>query len=189
MIIPAGFAHIVHLFAGDAIPTGASVTYGIDTNGVGDPNLIASLCHGAMADTFVELMGPSTSLNETLIHVGPSPDGPVGNYAEVVVAGNTGAQVTPQVAVLVRKRSLLGGRKNRGRFYLPGLIEGGVNEGGLLSEATYTAWQSAASAFLTALDTAGHAMVILHNAVGAPTPVSALVLDTKVATQRRRLRR
>jgi hypothetical protein len=189
MNIPSGFGHIVHLFTGDAVPNGASVTYGIDTDGAGDPNVIAALAHGCMGNSFVSLMGPSTALVETLVRIGPSPDGPVGNHIATVLGGNTGSQVTPQVAVLVRKRTNLGGKRHRGRFYLPGLIEGGVNERGEVSSATQTAFQTQAAEMLAALITAGIPMVILHNGITAPTPVTELIVDSRVATQRRRLRR
>lgn len=79
-------------------------------------------------------------------------------------------------------------------MYLPWAItttEG--DEGGTLLGPTVTAAQAKATAFLSALGTNTVPMVVLHDpgltAVGAPNPVTSLLVDNRVGTQRRRLGR
>jgi hypothetical protein len=110
--------------------------------------------------------------------------------------GDSTVGMLPQnCALLVRKNTGLGGRKNRGRFFLPGMVsEEGVNNVGIIDTADRTAYQGGADAFLAALGTGDLIlpMVILHNDYGDdtpdPTPVTSLTVDSTISTQRRRLR-
>lgn len=188
MVIPAQHAQIAHHFGGDALPRGATVTYGVGFIGIPTPNSIAETCHALFALHFLPLMGSSVNMPETIARLGPSPDGPSGSFANPVSGGNSNNHVTPQVSVLIRKRTSSGGRRHRGRFYLPGLIESGVDPGGLLSGDTPAAFQDGADDFLAALATAALPMVILHFDATDPTTVISLDVDARVATQRRRLR-
>lgn len=101
----------------------------------------------------------------------------------------TGDPSPPQVAVLVQKSTGLSGRKNRGRMYLPGPVDAGVESSGLLTTTYLAQLQSAVDAFGDDLSTAGYAPVVLHTeAADTPTPINEFVVVRKVATQRRRLR-
>jgi hypothetical protein len=106
----------------------------------------------------------------------------------------TGSQESPQVAVLIRKNTGFAGRSQRGRNYWPGIREADVEISGNLVVGTRTAWQDAATFFLAQFSGGGLAvtdMVLLHDS-GSPTSGATLVtsytVDSKVATQRRRLR-
>lgn len=188
MVIPALHAQISHRFRGDAVPRGAVVTYGVGFGGVPLPNDLAADCHDLFAARFLPLLGPSIALDETIARLGPSPNGPSGSWSVDVLGGNSGGQVTPNVALLFKKRTNVGGRKHRGRFYLPGIIEAAVDAGGHLAGDAPTDFQAAATQFLSGLATAGLPMVVLHSDATDPTPVIALVVDNTAATQRRRLR-
>lgn len=102
-----------------------------------------------------------------------------------------GNPLPPNCAVLVQKRTALGGRRNRGRFYVPGIPEGNVDEVGTIAGATLSTWQTIVNDILStfvALLTVD-ACVLLHNtAPFAPTPITDLEVAAKIATQRRRLR-
>lgn len=112
-------------------------------------------------------------------------------------AGDTGTNTSdfaPQnVALLLKKRSDVGGRRNRGRMFMPGVPESAVNEIGELTSTYRNAVNGLASDFLDYCQSGGSSnsanMVILHSsAPSTPTVVTSLVCDTRVATQRRRLR-
>jgi hypothetical protein len=103
-------------------------------------------------------------------------------------------------AHLVRKNTTAGGRRNRGRFYLPGVNEGGVNDVGVLDQSQITATNTALTNFLAECFIPAElfeGMVVLHSYLAgtpsgeqmAPTPVASLVCQPVIATQRRRLRR
>jgi hypothetical protein len=111
----------------------------------------------------------------------------------------TGGAVPQNTAVLVRKLSALGGRRNRGRFFVPGAIETTIEPHGVMATGNIASWQTAADAFLAAVNGAGGVgnMVILHSTEALPAPpghpeptdVTALKVLELCATQRRRLRR
>jgi hypothetical protein len=98
-------------------------------------------------------------------------------------------------ALLVKKQTALGGRQNRGRFFLPGMLtEEGVNNVGVIAAGDRQSYQNKASSMLTSLAVGPliAPMVILHNdtptPVPDPTPVTSLYVDNVISTQRRRLR-
>lgn len=98
-------------------------------------------------------------------------------------------------AYLIKKTTNSPGRWNTGRMFLPGVEEGKVDNAGLIDTAKRTAINTAVTNLGIAYGAADFNPVLLHNrAVGdvepprAPTGLSALVCDERVATQRRRLR-
>jgi len=124
--------------------------------------------------------------------------------AGAAVAGGGSSTVNPpNVALLIRKRTPLGGRKNRGRTYLPfALVESAVSENGTISPTQVTALQAQATLFLNQLSTDITPMVIENKTFNTPLPphfvtainpsvqnVSAYTVENLVATQRRRLGR
>jgi hypothetical protein len=114
-----------------------------------------------------------------------------GDYLPNVV-GTYNVSPPPQnVALLVQKLTGLAGRKYRGRAYLPPcyIDRAGVSDIGVVLAATRTTLNGRLALFLAALLTASNQMFILHSdGVTIPTQVTALNLETVVATQRRRLR-
>lgn len=112
------------------------------------------------------------------------------------VAGGLAGGFLPQnSALLVRKVSGLGGRRNRGRSYWPGLLrDGDVSNVGQLEAGVRADLQGRMDDFMDSLlaTDPGPALqpVILHRTgVLAPTPFSQYVVEPTVATQRNRLRR
>lgn len=107
----------------------------------------------------------------------------------------SGTYLPQNTAVLVQKRSALGGRKNRGRMYVPFCAsEGSVDNVGNIDSTDLGVLQGLADDFLASLLDAdpGPAlpMVILHSVSSeTPTTVTELRVDPVIATQRRRLRR
>ena len=97
-------------------------------------------------------------------------------------------------AVLVHKRTARGGRRGRGRLFVPWAIsEGDVDEVGKISTSTVGALQTKFNNLLTQLTTNNVPMVLLHSEgqtpAGAPNLVTSLVVDPLISTQRRRLGR
>jgi len=188
MIIPVGSAHVIHVFEGEALPNGAATTYGIRLlGGVFGVDYAAAL-HDAFADAFMPSLSSRTVLRRTLVKEGPSATGPTFEHGEDRAGGDLAGVATPQVAFLLRKRTAMGGRMNRGRMFLPGVPEGAVDGAGVVVPEMITDLQTACDAFLAAIDTLEGEMVILHSASSDPTSVISLQADSRVATQRRRLR-
>jgi len=102
--------------------------------------------------------------------------------------GGSGTPITSQVAVLVKKVTGFAGRAFTGRFFIPGLEEGNVDENNLINGTVLTNMQTSADDFLAAVEAEVGPMVIDHTAAIDSTPVTSLLVDQLVATQRRRLR-
>lgn len=186
-VIPVGFGQITHVFAGGAVPLGAVITYGIEMTAL-DPLLA---CQEAAAQYSTHIrphVNNSVTVVQTRLKMGPVEDGPtfeVNHNAEGALGGEP---EPPQVAYLCKKQTAMGGRKNRGRFYLPGVETSKVGPNGHVDPTFHTALGNALASFLEDLEAGGAQMHILHGDATAPTPVTNLALDSIVATQRRRLR-
>jgi hypothetical protein len=127
----------------------------------------------------------------------------------VVAAGaaaggsNVDPMAPPNVACLVRKRTSLGGRRNRGRTYFPfNLRDADVSENGTIAGAEVAALQTEMTAFLAQLVTDNSPMVIENRTFNTPLPphfvtnisgsaaqVTSYTVESIIATQRRRLNR
>lgn len=111
------------------------------------------------------------------------------------VGQNNVTSPSPNVALLLRKRTARGGRRGRGRMFLPWAIaETSIDEAGNVDSGVVSAYTTGATSFLGWLDTNDAPMVILHSlggstAPGVPDTVTDFFCDNRVATQRRRLRR
>lgn len=99
--------------------------------------------------------------------------------------------MAPNCAILLRKRTALGGRRNRGRAYIPPVFpsEGSVDAAGVIAGASLTAIQGFYDSMFTG-SLLNYDRVLFHNeAPFTPTPINLLQFDGLIATQRRRLRR
>lgn len=193
-IIPPGFAQVTVPLAHQDLTRAAAVVFGIEVPGGGvDPDLLAADVQSSFVTSIGQgvdsqvLIGPVTVLigqdgGEGI--AGSSPSGQQG-------AANLTAP-PPNVAVLLRKRTARGGRRGRGRMYLPWWCqETDIDEAGRLTGAAISSRNTAANLFLNTLSGADTPMVILHSqgrtTPGQPNLVTTLTCDPVVATQRRRL--
>jgi hypothetical protein len=108
------------------------------------------------------------------------------------VGGGAFNALPQNVSLLIEKLASIGGRRNRGRFYVPGINELDILSNGAVDPTARTAWQTGANNFYLGFDSAVNVgdPVILHTlAPFTPTVVDQFVVDPVCATQRRRLRR
>ncbi len=193
MNIPPGFAQVNVFWGGLAMPRGAQTVFGIQPigNNVGQPpSLLANAVYLAVSSKIMPETHNTLRLLRVLAKMGPNETGPAGEFGAGINGAGNNTPDSPQVAALVKKITAGGGRQSRGRMFLPVVAESQTDAGGLLTEVTRNALQNAMNAFLTDLTIREVPMVLLHNAVEiVPTPVTALTLDVRVATQRRRLRK
>lgn len=128
-------------------------------------------------------------------------DGQVGTYEEHHAGGGTTAALPSNCALLVTKKTALGGRHNVGRMYLPAgyLGETSVNPIGELDASVWSAMKSNCDQFMENLKDSNTAVgqpiadfqpVIFHGEAGrTPTPITSLEPARRIATQRRRMRK
>lgn len=192
MVIPEGYAQVNFRFGGNAVPNGAEVTLGVQ---IADPPKSAGVIATAATTHWVDNILPNQTddieLASVLVKLGPNDTGPFAEVFSGEDGGSASTTWTPQVALLVKKETALGGRKNRGRFYVPGYPESAVESDGFVSPGTVTGYQANFDAFLADMIAAGFPPVVLHGdgVGGLPTAITALRVDGRVGTQRRRQRR
>lgn len=96
-------------------------------------------------------------------------------------------------SLLITKNTALGGRKYRGRMFVPvaELNEGAVDQSGNILSAQLGPIQARWTAAFTALQAAFLEPILFHQDGGVtdPTPITSLTVQALIATQRRRMRR
>lgn len=98
-------------------------------------------------------------------------------------------------SILVKKQTALGGRRNRGRMFFPCPEESATDPAGVYAPASVTAFNVQTAKLLTggtvhtAFGFLGDPVVLHETGSQTPAEVTDLVTQSKIATQRRRLRR
>jgi hypothetical protein len=106
------------------------------------------------------------------------------------VGARSGDATPPQICYLVNKVTGVGGRRGRGRMYLPGCNHTEIDSNGQLSSGILNDLGVQLSAFQTAVEALGWELELFHSS--APTTaftIVDLVPQALCATQRRRLDR
>lgn len=189
MIIPGGYAQATLVFGGNGLANPGAVILGFDLGGTPTPEEVAESVHATWTATLLLVQNESVQLEKVIAKIGPNDTGPSGEFTGTEVGNVTGPGSPSNCTYLLKKNTALGGRKGRGRMYIPGVTESLVGSDGVLTSATVSSLNSEAADFLGTLAFLGHTMVVLHTDATTPTPVTSLVADSTVATQRRRLRR
>jgi hypothetical protein len=154
----------------------------------------------AQVNTISNNIGPTyraqlnTSGTYDGLHVLVGSDGDPGVVESTTGSGvgtRTGALLTPQVQGLLKKRTLLSGRKNRGRGFIPDMFESQVDDSGNVNSTARALLDAIGSLQigLQVLDAVWVRPVILHNDSTDPTSIVEYSSDPKVATLRRRYER
>lgn len=196
MFIPVGFANAVMLFqiTGDAELMQTAI--GIDISGAGGDMVEVG---ERVGNSFMSICAASISSSCTLVAVdvveGQDGGDPITTTVDINESGTDGDfPLPPNTALLVKKSTTLGGRAGRGRMFIPGFaMFGSLDAAGVLGGAYRTALQGQITDWYDSLleDTPGPALPpVLFHATSSPVPseITALTVDAKVATQRRRLR-
>lgn len=198
LIIPPGYAMVVFRFRLALDPEEIVCTLGVDASAAGgDAQLIADRSVGAFGDAFpAAAMGTAWTFVGTSVTLGTDGGDPVLAERIVNTAGTTSSVASPpsNCAILVRKLSSFGGRRNKGRFYWPcfGLNETNVNPNGVLDTTQLNQQQANFDNFYDSLiedDVLALPPVIFHSAEPVlPTPVTQFSVQPLLATQRERMR-
>lgn len=202
LLIPPGFAAVDLLLRHVSGSHQGEVTFGLEVDEPEPfPTALADAVTQLWIDTFGVIQDAGVLIGPTILRIGDSSGEPLTVEGTLTGEGAIAADFAPSnVAVLVRKLTARGGRRGRGRFYVPwGVTDAGVDDVGNIASTNLANIQQAADDFLSGLSTAppsgiGDPMVLLHNsegstAPGVPNEVLQLLVDPLVATQRRRLGR
>lgn len=204
LVIPPGFAHVAVQMRHDLDPDPWYVTWGVDVTGLGgDVEAIAWHNMEGFAHAFAATISPTINVTGCEVVLGQDGGEPVRAFVAPrgPLTGTANDDRLPQnCALLVRKNTAVGGRRSRGRIFVPGVLaEVAVSPVGIISSGGLTSYQSYATQLLTNINTedvAGNTpatpMFLLHSEgislVPAPTEITTLTVDNVISTQRRRLR-
>jgi hypothetical protein len=109
------------------------------------------------------------------------------------ITGSVTDNVPPSnCAVIIKKNTALGGRRYRGRFFLPSIFlnEGAVDPAGNISSSPVGTMQTQWDTFHAALLSNDWEPALFHQGAGAPVPtaISSFTVQSLIGTQRRRMR-
>lgn len=190
--LPVGFAECTAVFTIPGQSGPANVVTGHDVSGLATSlAVIDAIDDGWDAATpLTNWLASVVSLVALDVRWQAAPGDPVSISRTKSQPGAVGTAATsPQVTYLLQKISGFAGRKNRGRMYLPGVVEASVSDGGVVLPATVTNLAATAAAALSNWNTSGAPLHILHtDPADTPREVVELAVSPIVATQRRRLR-
>lgn len=192
-IIPPGYAEcsIEFWLAGYLRP--AVITQGFKINGsVGSSYNVADQFDLAFAGTFAALYDTNVTMRNAKAVIGQDGADPIVQVSTTQTTGTVSREsIAPALALMVTKNTNLGGRKHRGRNYLPwSLGDGDVAENGAIAQPRLNTWQTALDNYMAAiLDPSTDLLdepVLLHTDPTLPTPVTSFTPNPAIRTQRRR---
>lgn len=190
MIIPTGYAQINLRYSGLDAPLGAENVFGVVVQDFESPAETGARVKLALISSgWKGLFSASLSQDFMLIKHGPNDTGPSALIVGVGVGTNGSQSEAPGVAALAHKNTGLGGRKGRGRLFIPGVPGSATVQTGQLTSGALTLYQGVLDDLIPDLATEGADMVLLHGDATTPTTVTSMTIDGTTATQRRRLRR
>ncbi len=199
----AGLVLVTHHFKHAAMTREAVVTFAFNDVTSTTAQQSADNLQALAADNFDNYLDSSAQLMRTTTLKGNgSTSFTVGTSTALPRTGtNPISGAPPNTAVLVQKRTALGGRKGRGRVYFPwSLNESEVDETGKIGVTYVSGFQNSMDAYLFGY---GGAMVIANRLYDLPwtnparqllavtkgAVVTALIVSNMAATQRRRMPR
>lgn len=194
-VVPDEYCEMQFLYSGPSSTGGGMWTLGWSTGGVtddtADPDLIAAW-EPLVSE---QLSGEVVWDTLRLVFGTADPSAPVVRDVPAGVSGASVQGLPMNCAFLVQKRSNMGGRKNRGRMYLPGVPEDALTAGNQLASGSVEDLQLAVDAAVTATQLAfasGGAPTsqgaILHAVVTeTPTLIQSYSVSNTLVTQRKRL--
>lgn len=190
MEIPSGYGQVNFIFTGGSAPNGAQCVFGVKNLTALSPLAIANFAD-SYYNTFIKSqMSAQVTLSGVLVKLGPTATGPSVLINTTRVGVGTGGNFPPNTAFLVKKFTSAGGHSGQGRMFLPGVAEAQADDAGMLAAGTISGFNTALGGFLNSMNGSDCPMVLLHNdPTMTPNIVTSLILQAKVATQRKRLRR
>lgn len=195
VVIPPGFGQAAIYQSRTGDPEAYVSVFGIEMSDALDPNTTAAAVAGRFAAAFETEMPAEQRVVRCQVRIGQDGGPPVIGEWAGSLAGAAPSNLVPQNScTLVRWSSGLGGRRGRGRTFLPWVHEGGVSNTGELTPTAISQTQTCVDDFLESMagDPAPLPLYILHapglTTAPAPTLITGGSVANLIATQRRRLR-
>lgn len=202
LIIPVNYALVLLPMRHSALARSAAITYGINTSETGGDFLTAADDQVvAFINSWESELDSNVTVGPAILRVGQDGGDPLtveGTFTDV--GAETGAMLPPNSNLLVKKQTALGGRRGRGRCFIPWVLQdAAVDEVGQIDGTSLGVRQGDADAWLAALTnntivTNDTPMYLLHDSRGsgtepAPSLVTGLSVPSLIAVQNRRIGR
>lgn len=188
-MIPTGFAQFSVVWTDETIDGEAVNVIGCRLDIVAAPNAVADTIRGHVEDNIRPAVSAALTLDRVDVKFGPDDVGPSGTSPSGL-NGSIAGNVTPaNLASLIQKQTLLGGRRGRGRIYLPGVPEANTLPNGNLTGAYNDLLTASWNQFRLDMASSDLPLFLLHSDATPPTEIQLFSVDIRPATQRRRLRR
>jgi hypothetical protein len=196
IIIPEGFYNASFIFTCTGSVRQKVTSLGIEVTSLTPPTPAALAT--SLRNIFIGGGRPfaAASMTDDYVFTGISVTRTVGGFPVIgtdmtPTAGTSAADSPPSnCAVIVKKVTAAGGRKNRGRLFVPvGVLgEASVDASGFMSAGSRTAYQTQWDAAFAAMVSADLHPALFHSSALAATPITAFSVESQIGTQRRRLR-
>lgn len=175
--------------AGDPEPMWTSLAYRVEEPPFTHANAVALTAH--LVGELKLTMSSEITLLGAVFRIGSDGADIIDEVSFNIQGVVTVASLPNNTAVLVRKVTALGGRRGRGRMFIPGANRDSCTGNGALIPDAFAGWATAIEAFTDGIPAGANVSnpVLLHQS--APfdaTDVVTLQLQHQVATQRRRMR-
>lgn len=200
-IIPTGFAEARFVMRATGDPDPWICTLGVDVSDAGgDYEAVAINLVIAWSQQILTNQSNLVTLESVDLIIGQDAGDPlIYSYASGNTGAGSGTYLPQNCALLIQKRSGVGGRRNRGRMYVPLILgESAVDNVGVIQASQVTALNTTLSTFMDILQNGAEPAgmptppVILHSddtgTPPPPTPITSMQVSPLLATQRRRLR-
>lgn len=190
MYIPVGYGIATYVFTSGFLPYGAVSTMGHShALASGTPDEKAEELYDLFVASVAGALNVAINVERVIFRQGPQDAGLVGEHVGTATGGDGGQMSPPNLCLLVEKHTDLGGRRGRGRMFLPGVSEPIVDGSGVIAGDYLSDVNGNLGLWQDSLETANLNPVLFHSTETAPTPLTSMSLDPKAATQRRRMRR
>ena len=197
VVIPVGYGQMSMVFTCSGAPQPVMWTHGFrDDNPIPSPVTAAATWRAALTAAGRPYAAGNFSTGYIMVAVKATimtATGPIIGEDPVNVAGTLAAGECPvNTAVLMQKATARGGRRGRGRAYLPPCNVSEVNIGpsGTIANAQLVALQALFTAAYVSIDATDYPPYLLHDFSEVPPDhVDAWTLQARVATQRTRMRK
>ena len=198
MAVPAGFHNVTFIFRAAGATRDATFQIGMEETGSPlDPESVAERCFDAF--TFSGAPGDPAIFSDQWTFKGTSDSYQsesegvlIYQHLEDVVGEVASKPVPVNGALLVKKNTGLGGRRNRGRLFCPpiSMDEGTVDVIGNIAPVTLAIIANYWTVFFDQLALIDLGPVLFHSETPfTPTTITGFSLQSQLATQRRRMRR
>lgn len=189
MPLPAGTVEYTFEFSGSSAPTGAAVTLAASVPSASPDDAVA-IVSDLIAPVHAASSTITCNLHTVKMKIGPDATGPTYSGAGPGAGAQSGELAPPQTAILIHKVNPVRSARYNGRMFWPGVAMAGITAGDGLEETYLDPIQEAWDAFFLGLQEELDSTPQIVSATSSDTnPVGLFVVDPKVATQRRRVRR